>query len=349
MTASWWVSPREASILITGRCNLKCRHCSVTSHGNLSEDLTLPEWEKILDELQRSKVLKLTITGGEPMAREDFTDFIRAVHRRLFRFSVNTNGTLIKPAIIETLKECSSRLNEFMISLDGPDMRTVDSQRGEGVFEKLVLGVKMLRMAKMPFGFYCTVTSLNINRLAETAEFALSLGADWIKFNNFVLAGPGLSRQLIPGRKAMSKAASELEEFDRKTPGFVQGTILDMRARARDYLAGKLKKMPDRAYACGGGRGKITVFPDGSVTPCDHLPGYVLGNITENSLHDILTGSKMDEFTSYLNRNRSDNPECAECRFLSYCTGGCPVESLSSGECIGKDRLSCLKLAVENL
>ena len=349
MTAPWWVSPREANLLITGRCNLRCRHCSVTSHGALSEDLPLSEWEKILDELQRSKILKLTLTGGEPMARPDFTDFVRAVHKRPFRFAVNTNGTLITPGIVETFKECSSRLNEFMISLDGPDSGTVDSLRGEGVFEKLVMGVKMLRMSKLPFGFYCTVTSLNIDRLAETTEFAISLGAEWIKFNDFVLAGPDLNREMIPGRKEISKAASALEEYDRKVPGFLQGTILDMRGRAKDYLAGKVQENTGRAYICGGGRWKIAVFPDGSVTPCDHLPGFVLGNITGNSLQEILTGSKMDEFTGYLNRNRSENPECAECKFLNYCTGGCPVESLSSGEGIGKDRLSCLKLALENL
>lgn len=345
----WWVSPREASLLITGRCNLRCRHCSVTSHGALSDGLSLNKWENILDELQRSKILKLTITGGEPMARTDFTQFIRAVRKRPFRFAVNTNATLLTPAIVEAVKDCSSRLNEFMISLDGPDAETVDSQRGEGVFEKMVLGVKMLKMAKIPFGFYCTVTSLNIHKLAETANFAMSLGGNWIKFNHFVLAGPGLQKEMIPMKKAVYLAASELEQMSLKHPGFIQGTILDMQARARDYLAGKLEKQPGRAYACGGGRAKVSIFPDGSVTPCDHLPEFVLGNITEKSLQEILTGSKMDEFTSFLNRKRSENPECSECTLLNYCTGGCPVEALNLDEGIGKDRLSCLKLALQGL
>lgn len=346
MSTPYWVSPREASLLITGRCNLRCRHCSVTSHGELLEDLPLSSWVTILDELQKNKVIKLTITGGEPLLRPDFTSFIEEVYKRPFRFSVNTNGTLFSPDLLNSLTGFSSRMNEFMISLDGPDESTVDSQRGTGVFSKLVEGVRMLRETDIPFGFYCTITSLNIKKLEQTVEFAGSAGALWIKFNNFVLAGPGLDRSMLPAPGAISEAGEVLHRMQTKYPGFIEGTILDMYHMAGKYLEGSLKETQGSAFACGGGRSKISVFPDGTVTPCDHLPEYRLGNITDTPLQEILTGERMNEFTGFLNRRRSEFAECADCTYLRFCSGGCPVEALGSGEVTGKDRLSCLKLAL---
>ncbi len=346
MNTPYWVSPREANLLVTGKCNLRCRHCSVTSYGGLNTDLPLPAWKKILDELQRSKLLKLTITGGEPLARPDFPEFLGEVYKRPFRFSINTNGTLITPLIIETIRKYSSRFNEFMVSLDGPDKETVDSQRGADVFEELVTGVEKLRNAEIPFGFYCTTTSLNVDRVVETAEFALSLGAQWIKFNNFLLAGPELNSDMVPEQAKVNKAAEELSILAVKYPGRIEGTLLDMRTRMLKHKKGELHKEKDRAYSCGGGVGKIAVFPDGRVTPCDHLPDLTLGNITRQSLEEILTGREMRKFTEFMNQKRSDYAECSNCEYIEFCTGGCPVEPLNMKRDIGLDKHSCLKRAL---
>lgn len=342
----YWVSPQEANLLITGKCNLRCRHCSVTSHGDLNTDLPLSQWVKILEELKRSKLLKLTITGGEPLYRPDFLEFLSEVYARPFRFSINTNGILISQPVVEAIQNYSSRFNEFMVSLDGPDEETVDSQRGKGVYKKLIAGVDMLRAAHLPFGFYCTVTSLNVNKLNETAEFALSLGAEWIKFNSFLLAGPDLKSEMIPSQANAIKAAESLLSLSLKHPGRIQGTLLDMHEFALRYKSGKATKKENRAYSCGAGVGKIAVFPDGRVTPCDHLPQLTLGNITDQSLESILKGKEMRKFTEFMNQLRSDFEYCKSCSYIEFCNGGCPVEAISANEAIGFDRHSCLKNAL---
>jgi len=316
----------------------------VNSYGRLDTDLPLSAWIKILDELSRSKLIKLTITGGEPTYRPDFTEFLAEVYSRPFRFSLNTNGTMITSQVLKTLKLYSSRLDDIMISLDGPDAQTVDSQRGQGVFDKMILGIERLHEAGLPFGFYCTVTALNVNRLGETAELAMSLGARWIKFNNFLMAGPILENSMIPDIAQVISAAEELSAVSGKYPGKILGTILEMRERIQKLMHSVLPEVSNAAYSCGGGVGKIAVFPDGRVTPCDHLPEVTLGNITEQSLENILKGKEMKKFSDYLNQPRTVFPDCANCKYLSYCTGGCPVESLNSNEEVGYDRHSCLKI-----
>ena len=337
----------EANLLITGNCNLKCRHCSVSSHGELNKDLPLSAWVEILDELKKSKVIRLTLTGGEPLVRSDFTDFVSEISRRPFRFTVNTNGTLISDEVIEAVTNGNSRFDGFMVSLDGPDKKTVDSQRGEGVFNDLLKGVEKLRVSKIPFGFYCTVTSLNVESLNETAELAFELGADWIKFNNFVYAGPVLDRRVIPDNKAVIRAALKLRFLEHNYPGRITGSLINMRKRIEELRKGKLPRTDGKAYSCGGGRSRIAIFPDGRVTPCDHLPDYTLGNITKNSLESILTGKRMDKFTKFMKQPRRNCSFCSSCEYMKVCTGGCPVEPLSCNESIGYDRHSCLKLAME--
>ena len=278
------------------------------------------------------------------MARPDFTEFLDEVYKRPFRFSLNTNATLITPAIIQTLVKYSGRLNEIMISLDGPDEFTIDKQRGRGVYKNLINGVNLLAETNIPFGFYCTTTSINVDKLNETAELAMSLKGDWIKFNNFLYAGPLLSNQMVPKQDDVNKAAKKLSALAEKYPNRILGTLLDMREVVSKYKNNQLDKTNDKAYSCGAGIHKIAVFPDGRVTPCDHLPDLTLGNITENSLEAIVKGNEMQKFTRFMNQKRSDYDECRECKYLEFCLGGCPVEALEANKKIGIDRHSCIKM-----
>jgi len=343
----FWVPPREANILITGRCNLKCRHCSVSSFGRSKDDLPLNAWSRILDELVSNKLVRVTVSGGEPMARPDFSEFITALASRPLRVAVNTNATMVSESAVTSLKKLESRLETVMVSIDGSNEKTHDSQRGTGAFRAMQEGVRSLRERGIPFGFYCTVTSLNVDDLSAVVRLAESLGGQWIKFNSFLYAGPELESSLIPEENHFRRAVDELETISAKANIPVRGTLLDMRRMVRKHRAGKLKPLGGKAYICGGGSSKIAVFPDGSVTPCDHLPEYILGNLTRSSLRSILHSPKMKAFAEFVSQPRANRSTCAACEFLDVCSGGCPVEALLQGQNPGFDRHSCLKLALK--
>ena len=105
------LAPREVSVIITGRCNLSCRHCGVSQPG---EDLSLKVWEAILDRLAEARVLELVISGGEPLFRKDFPEFLRLVLDRPFRFSLNTNAVEMTPGIAGALADAGGRLSSIM-------------------------------------------------------------------------------------------------------------------------------------------------------------------------------------------------------------------------------------------
>lgn len=108
-------SPIGIGWLIIGGCNLKCVHC----YGNAEElpkiVLSTNEAFRIVDKIIEAKVMRVVISGGEPLLRDD----IFAIIERLVDGGVSvvlcTNGSFITNENINRLKICT----RVEISLDG--------------------------------------------------------------------------------------------------------------------------------------------------------------------------------------------------------------------------------------
>ena len=66
---------------ITGRCNMRCRHCYMGAPAGQSE-LPLETLQHILDELCASGAMQLSLTGGEPLMRADLMELIDSILSR---------------------------------------------------------------------------------------------------------------------------------------------------------------------------------------------------------------------------------------------------------------------------
>ena len=76
--------PYGVSIELTARCNLDCVHCyHVRTSGS---EMTTDEVRRVFDDLADLGTMELTLTGGEPLLREDFEE--------LFVYAVRTTGFL---------------------------------------------------------------------------------------------------------------------------------------------------------------------------------------------------------------------------------------------------------------
>ena len=97
------VSPRDVHVLVTAKCNLACKHCSIYGDGPIHGDLTTDQWRDIIGRLSAWKVLKLTVSGGEPLVREDFGEIVEAILSHPLRFSLNTNAMLVTDEVARLL------------------------------------------------------------------------------------------------------------------------------------------------------------------------------------------------------------------------------------------------------
>jgi len=146
-------SLRYLELLLTDRCNLRCRHCYLGDAG--VNDLALNRVIRVMDEFEMMQGLRFLLSGGEPLLHKDFWRINELLPEYAFRSILLTNGTLIDDRV-------SRRLNvhEVQISLDGME-KAHDLLRGRGSFKKALRAIQCLKGAGIDVSIATMVTSYN--------------------------------------------------------------------------------------------------------------------------------------------------------------------------------------------
>jgi len=139
-------------------CNLTCRHCfiSCSPHNHAFGFLDLATVERYLDESVALGVKEYYFTGGEPFLNRDMT----AILERTLQYgpaTVLTNGTVFRAEWLERLRaaeDASPYSLEFRVSMDGFTAEQNDAVRGDGTFERILAGVRLL----LDYGFLPILT-----------------------------------------------------------------------------------------------------------------------------------------------------------------------------------------------
>lgn len=130
------------------RCNLTCHHCfiSCSPHNHSFGFLSREQVEQALEESIALGVKEYYFTGGEPFLHPQLTELL-CLALEYGPTTVLTNGTVLKPAWLERLREAqeASRYSlEFRVSIDGLSPEMNDPIRGEGTFARAMRGVAQL-------------------------------------------------------------------------------------------------------------------------------------------------------------------------------------------------------------
>ena len=151
-------------------CNLACSHCFIScSPTNRTHDhMSLEEVQRYLKEAVTLGVKEYYFTGGEPFLNPDMEAIIEAT-LEVGPASVLTNGLLLdeaRCARLATMAAASPYSLDLRISLDGYDAESNDPIRGEGTFERIVLGASNVWRA----GLNPVMTVTEVNQDNGTAE-----------------------------------------------------------------------------------------------------------------------------------------------------------------------------------
>lgn len=129
-------------------CNLACSHCFIAcGPGNhrlkfLSSDTVY----HYLDEAVSLGVREVYVTGGEPFLHKRIVPILRRA-LTVAPTTVLTNGTLITPAMADTLAALASASRytlEIRISIDDVDESKNDAVRGPGALRKAIAALQRL-------------------------------------------------------------------------------------------------------------------------------------------------------------------------------------------------------------
>ena len=175
-------APIRISWLITDRCNLRCKHCYLSSSSiPRIPELPTQEVKKIIDKIAESGVFIIYFTGGEPFIRNDFMEILKYTSDSGMNIGISTNGTLLTSKMIS--KMTHFRITRIQVSLDGATKNTHEFIRGPNTFEKVIHNIKEL----VNYGFNVGITTVihrkNLHELKDIMLLASKLGVKGLKIS----------------------------------------------------------------------------------------------------------------------------------------------------------------------
>ena len=319
----------------TRTCNLKCRHCYMSSDAQkYANELTTKEAKKFIDDLADFKVPVLLFSGGEPLIRPDFFELADYAAKKGVRPTLSTNGTLITPEVARKIKEIG--VGYVGISLDG--LREVnDKFRGkEGAFEAAMNGIKNCVAAGQRVGLRFTINHHNIQELENIFDFIEEENINRVCFYHLVYSGRG--NQMMDEDVTAEESRRAMDIIIRRTRDFEQrglkkeiltvdnhcdGVYMYLKAlsEGKDALAAQIKKYISMN---GGNRSGIAfaeVDPLGYVHPDQFTQHYTFGNVRERKFGDIWQDTTNPIMAGLKDRKPLLKGRCAKCKFLDNCNG----------------------------
>lgn len=341
-------------------CNLDCSYCFFLSKEllypgsrfRMAEDL-LEEYLRQLVQAHRDEpVVVVAFQGGEPtlMGIEFFRHATRVVRTLLapgqqVEFTIQTNATLIDEQWATFLRDEGFLVG---VSIDGPrDLH--DAYRvnrgGRGSHDQVMRGLGQLRAHDVQWNVLTTVHAANAEHGLETYRFLRDeCGARFMQFIPIVervtASGAGdrdawstwrdrsLYRQQGVEVTNRSVRAAQygrflvdvFEEWVRHDIGSVFVQSFDV---ALASWAGEAHGLCVHSETCGSA---LALEHTGDVYCCDHFvePDYLLGNIAETHLVDLVASERQSRFgTDKLTTLPS---YCVSCDVRFACHGGCPKD-----------------------
>jgi radical SAM/Cys-rich protein len=127
------------------RCNQQCVHCHVNAGPKRKEMMGLSTLRQVIDYLHSSSVKKLDLTGGAPELNPHFREIVHEARKMNVYVIDRCNLTILEELEQEGLAEfLADHQVEIIASLPCYQKENVDRQRGNGVFEVSVRGLRKL-------------------------------------------------------------------------------------------------------------------------------------------------------------------------------------------------------------
>lgn len=332
-------SPYFIDWVITDKCNLKCRHCRGMLEGGLSNERA----RRLIEEIAKLKPGWVIVEGGEPLLREDLFELLELTRQKRLELHVITNGLLITPQIMATLKELEARV---MISIDGACPTTYESIRQGATFEQVLQSARSCAQQGLLEAINFTILKKNYTEIPGILELAVSIGAPKVTFIGLKPCHNYPEELLTPEEygeaiKLTCQAAHKTGvEFFFDEP-FFWPTVKEWGLMARMPAHGAGIVVPSTT-ACAFGD-YLFIEPNGAVKPCSFAQ-LVLGNVNDRPLDEIWRESLSSPFLQKIRNPKTRTGYCRSCQYLEDCKGCRSRTFVLTGDWFASDPVCPLSL-----
>ena len=316
------ISPSNPLALIaelTHRCPLHCVYCSNPLElQNRANELSTETWSQVFQQAGKLGVLQADLTGGEPLARTDILDLVRAARAAGLYVNLITSGLPLDEPRLAKLVEAG--LDHLQLSFQGAHEETAADISGTKSHAQKLRVLEWLKQVRVAVTLNFVIHRHNIDQLEEMLAIAESSSATRVEFAHVQYYGWAFANRerLLPTRDQLT---SSIEFFK----------------RAQERLAGKIRieyVVPDY-YAkypkpCMGGWGRklMLITPTGEALPCHAakiIPGLEFENVKDRGLPEIWETSAA--FQKFRGQSWMQEP-CKSCDRRELDFGGCRCQAL---------------------
>ena len=301
-------------IYVTNRCNLRCKHCYMSSGDALPNEIGTPDRLRAIDLFaDHCPGSKVTFTGGEALLNPDIFLLLAHARSRGLRTELYSNGLTIKDSGFA--ERIAKSIDEVQVSIDGASEYTNDAIRGRGTFHKIIRGIKLLDQARhtsntnFKYRLAITLTALNMDDIRSNIQtFVTSLGLHErpeIRIGTVGKLGRAKENpDLVQDHDALQMAQAEIvNEFSH--------------SGMHRMLISKVNRF---TKTCGMGL-SITIGADGAIYPCTITDQKPIGNIRDED-----SEQKFLSVFSYSRQTDVDHVEgCRSCEIRYFCGGICRI------------------------
>lgn len=303
------ISPMHATIEITEKCNLRCKHCYLEADIKKTSIIDYDRFVKLVDTLVENNVVNIEITGGEIFMHPRIADILKLCYKKFAMVGVLTNGTIMTSDVLEILEAHKDR-TVVNVSVDDIDPDIHDEFRGmKGAWAASCNTIKILSQRGIKVRMASSISKDNMWSINKLADLAISLGAAVFSFNFIEEFGRGAK---------MNHGSDYLDVI--KYNDYINKVVHDY----KDIIP--IIKEEDRSDMikndnCGSGSRSIVIGADGYIRPCPLSPKVkFIGNVFDEEFTDIFEKTDVKKLADIAPpdiRNGCD----ANCKYIHNCHG----------------------------
>jgi radical SAM protein with 4Fe4S-binding SPASM domain len=326
-TKEWeWFDMDKLSVLafnMTNRCNLSCVHCGRDESIAALKELPASFFEGVVDDALELGLEQVNITGGEIFIRSDAITLINAIAKKGVFVSIETNGVLLTPTIIDELAKLGDALR-ISFSMDGFDAETHDSIRGAGAFTATMDTIHYVSSRGISARIITVLHKGNKHQIIPMARYFNGIGLGFRLLPNIIEYGKGVYACNVYG-VSYDETHRILDEYY----DFLRQSNSD-----RNSIEMNIALLPldiDDSGFCPWGSNMLGVGPQGIASLChvaNNESGFIFGDLTKTSVKEIWEDNAVLAAFRNLDADKLKGV-CGNCLARSLCRGACRLHAVS--------------------
>ena len=252
---------KEIHYLLGNSCNLNCDFCFWDIR---MPDVSLDFKKKIVDEIVKSGIKKVTISGGEPLCTNNFLEVLDYMHKNNLEIVLHTNGLKIDKFLAQKIAPLISRIS---LTIDAVETNTqIQMRKNKEITNHTLNLIKIFHDLKVSINVKTLVTKVNKNEINKIGKILNDLPIKYWSLLEFI--------PLNRGKINQSNFLLEPNEFDNICTK-IKNEFLTSNIRIRKFAESEDKY--------------CFIAPNGDIyTHVKEHGNILIGNINSDELNSII-------------------------------------------------------------